>query len=505
MIDEIGRKKIEEEMKEVRVRFAPSPTGDLHIGGVRTALFNWLFAKNKCGKFILRIEDTDEARSTEASTQIILDAMKWLRLNWDEGPENELPRYAPYHQMKRKKLGMYQKYSDELMAKGFAYPCYCTPEEVDEMRKKAQANKLPPKYDGRCRYLTSEQKLQKEREGGKIVIRFKMPDTGITVLNDLIRGRVEFDNSLLDDLVIMKASGVPTYNFACVVDDYLMDITHVLRGDDHISNTPRQIQIYNALGWEAPKFAHMAMILGSDGARLSKRHGHTSVLEYRKEGYLQEALINYLALLGWSTEDSQQIFTVEELARKFSIGRCGSSPSIFDPEKLLWLNGEKIRSKSIDQIYELFIDWLKYTDNEKIIGDWDKGLLKKAIALEHDKIKLLKDIPCLVDFFFVKEVVYREEAVKKVLLSEKFKNTAKIILVETAEGLKNQQDFSSNALEKYARDLATKKGIKTGQVFHPIRVAISGRTQGPSLFHMMELMGKDEIVKRISSTISKFF
>ncbi|MDR0398210.1 MAG: glutamate--tRNA ligase [Endomicrobium sp.] len=492
-------------MKEVRVRFAPSPTGDLHIGGVRTALFNWLYAKNKSGKFILRIEDTDEVRSTEASTQVILGAMKWLELNWDEGPGKELPKYAPYYQMKRKELGIYQKYSDELVAKGLAYPCYCTPEEVDEMRKKAQANKLPPKYDGRCRNLTPEQRLQKEKEGKKPVIRFKMPESCITILNDLIRGKVKFDNFLLDDFIIMKASGVPTYNFACVIDDYLMEITHVLRGDDHISNTPRQIQIYNALGWKAPEFAHMAMILGADGARLSKRHGHTSVLEYRKEGYLQEALINYLALLGWSTEDSQQIFTIEELIQKFSTERCGSSPSIFDPEKLLWLNGEKIRSKTVEQIYELFIEWLKYTNNEKIIEGWDREVLKKAMALEHDKIKLLKDIPLLVNFFFVKDVVYNDDAVKKVLLSEKSKDTARLVLTTSVERLKNQQDFSSDALEKYARDLAVEKGIKTGQVFHPIRVAVSGRTQGPSLFHMMELMGKDEVVRRISVAVSKFF
>jgi glutamyl-tRNA synthetase len=492
-------------MKEVRVRFAPSPTGDLHIGGVRTALFNWLYAKNKSGKFILRIEDTDEIRSTEASTQVILDAMKWLELNWDEGPGKELPKNAPYYQMKRKELGIYQKYSDELVAKGFAYPCYCTPEEVDEMRKKAQANKLSPKYDGRCRNLTSEQRLEKEKEGRKPVIRFKMPESGITVLNDLIRGKVEFDNFLLDDFIIMKASGVPTYNFACVIDDYLMEITHVLRGDDHISNTPRQIQIYSVLGWKAPEFAHMAMILGSDGARLSKRHGHTSVLEYRKEGYLQEALINYLALLGWSTEDSQQIFTIEELIQKFSTERCGSSPSIFDPEKLLWLNGEKIRSKTVEQIYELFLEWLKYTNNEKIIESWDREFLKKAMALEHDKIKLLKDIPLLVNFFFVKDVVYNDDAVKKVLLSEKSKDTARLVLTASVERLKNQQDFSSDALEKYARDLAVEKGIKTGQVFHPIRVAVSGRTQGPSLFHMMELMGKDEVVRRLSVAVSKFF
>ncbi|GHT51552.1 glutamate--tRNA ligase [Endomicrobiia bacterium] len=492
-------------MSNVRVRFAPSPTGDLHIGGVRTALFNWLFAKNKDGKFIVRIEDTDEVRSTEASVKVILDAMKWLNLSWDEGPGNEVSKYAPYYQMERKNRGIYQKYADELVAKGFAYPCYCTSEEVDEMRKKAQTDKLPPKYDGKCRNFMFEQREQKEAEGRKAVIRFKMPRTGTVVLNDLIRGRVEFDNSLLDDFVIMKTNGGPTYNFACVIDDYLMEMTHILRGDDHISNTPRQIQIYSVLGWKIPEFAHMPMILGYDGTRLSKRHGHTSVLEYRKEGYLQEALINYLALLGWSTEDSQQVFTIEEMIQKFSIERCGVSPSTFDPAKLLWLNGEKIRSKTLEQVYMLFIDWLKYTNNEKLIDGWDIELLKKAMALEHDKIKLLKDIPSLVDFFFTKDVDYKEEAVQKVFLSDKSKDNAKLVLTESVSRLNNQDNFSSDALEQYARDLALERNIKTGQVFHPIRVAISGRTQGPSLFHMMELMGKEEVVRRIGIAINKFF
>ncbi|GHT45500.1 glutamate--tRNA ligase [Endomicrobiia bacterium] len=492
-------------MSDVRVRFAPSPTGDLHIGGVRTALFNWLFAKNKGGKLIVRIEDTDEVRSTEASVQVILDAMKWLNLSWDEGPGNEVSKYAPYYQMERKNHGIYQKYADELVAKGFAYPCYCTTEEVDEMRKKAQTDKLPPKYDGKCRNLMFEQRKQKEAEGKKAVIRFKMPKTGTVVLNDLIRGRVEFDNSLLDDFVIMKTNSVPTYNFACVIDDYLMEMTHILRGDDHISNTPRQIQIYSTLGWKIPEFAHMPMILGHDGTRLSKRHGHTSVLEYRKEGYLQEALINYLALLGWSTEDSQQVFTIEEMIQKFSIERCGVSPSTFDPAKLLWLNGEKIRLKTLEQVYILFIDWLKYTDNEKLIDGWDIELLKKAMALEHDKIKLLKDIPSLVDFFLTKDVDYKEEAVQKIFLSDKSKDNAKLVLTESVLKLNNQDNFSSDALEQCARDLALERNIKTGQVFHPIRVAISGRTQGPSLFHMMELMGKEEVVRRIGIAIDKFF
>jgi len=492
-------------MSDVRVRFAPSPTGDLHIGGVRTALFNWLFAKNKKGKFILRIEDTDEVRSTEESVKVILEAMKWLELDWDEGPDNEDLKYSPYYQMKRKEQGIYQQYADELITKGFAYYCYCTPEEVEVIRKNARINKVPPKYDGRCRRLTLEQIKQKKEEGKVPVIRFKMPDSGITVLNDVIRGTIKFDNFLLDDFVIVKANGTPTYNFACVIDDYLMRMTHVLRGDDHISNTPKQMHIYSALNWKMPEFAHFAMILGTDGSRLSKRHAHTSVLEYRKEGYLQETLINYLALLGWSTEDSQQVFTVEELRQRFSIERCGCSASIFDPAKLLWLNGEKIRSKTSERIYELFIDWLSYTNNEKLVENWDGELLKKAISLERDKIKLLKDIPYLVDFFFTKDVNYKEEAVQTVLLSEKSKNVSKFVLTESAIRLSNYRDFSAASLEKYARNLAVEKNIKTAQVFHPIRVAVSGRKQGPSLFHMMEIMGKEEVIRRINVAIDKFF
>ncbi|MDR3049576.1 MAG: glutamate--tRNA ligase [Elusimicrobiota bacterium] len=492
-------------MNNVRVRFAPSPTGDLHIGGVRTALFNYLFAKNQGGTFVLRIEDTDEARSTDASTQVIIDALKWLKLDWGEGPGNEPEKYAPYYQMKRKNLGIYQKYIDELLDKNLAYPCYCAPEEVEQMRKLAQLQKKPPKYDGHCSNLAIGQRQELEKQGRKPVIRFRMPKDGKMVLDDIIRGKVEFDNALLDDFVIAKANGVPTYNFACVIDDHLMDMTHIIRGDDHVSNTPRQLHLYQAFGWDLPKFAHTAMIMGSDGARLSKRHGHTSVLDYQKEGYLAEALLNYLALLGWSTSDSQQIFTMKELEEKFSLEGCGGSSSTFDPAKLLWLNGEKIRSKSIDEAYSLFMDWIKYTNNEKIIDGWDKEVLKKAMELEHDKIKTLSEIPNLVDFFFVKEVDYKEEAVQKVFLSDKSKDSAKIVINECSQKLENQNDFSASALEQFARDLAEQKGLKTGQVFHPIRVAVSGRTQGPSLFHLMELLGKNETNRRIKIAKDRFF
>ncbi|MDR2773070.1 MAG: glutamate--tRNA ligase, partial [Elusimicrobiota bacterium] len=310
-----------------RVRFAPSPTGDLHIGGVRTALFNYLYAKKEKGVFVLRIEDTDETRSTDESTQVILDALCWLGLMWDEGPGKEKAEYAPYFQMERKKGGIYQQYIDELLSKGAAYPCYCSSEELDEMRRQAAANKLPPKYDGRCSHLSPEQRKAKEAQGIKPVIRFKMPKEGKIFWDDIIRKKVEFENSVLDDYIIAKANGTPTYNFACAVDDHLQDISLAIRGDDHISNTPKQLHIYDALGWMRPDFAHTAMILGSDGARLSKRHGHTSVLDYQKEGFLPEALLNYLALLGWSNSESRQIWTMPELENEFSLSQCGSSPS----------------------------------------------------------------------------------------------------------------------------------------------------------------------------------
>ena len=452
----------------IRVRFAPSPTGDLHIGGVRTALFNYLYAKKEKGTFVLRIEDTDEARSTESSTQIIINAMKWLKLGWDEGPGNELPQYAPYYQMKRKEQGIYQKYIDILLEKGCAYKCYCTPEEVEKMREQARLAKQPPKYNGHCANLTKEQQEQYEKEGRTAVIRFKMPKEGKIEFEDIVRGHVSFENVLLDDFVLMKANGVPTYNFACVIDDYLMEMSHVIRGDDHISNTPRQIHIYKALGWKPPIFAHLSMILGSDGARLSKRHGHTSVLEYRKEGYLQDALINYLALLGWSTQDSQQLFFGNSLIENFSLDRCNSSPATFDPSKLLWMNGEYIRKKS------------------------------------DEKIKLLKDIPGLVDFFF-KDLSFDQTAVDKILLSDTKKDSAKKVLQECIIRLPNQDFSLPEALEMFARNLAKELGFSNSKVFHPIRVAISGRTQGPSLFHMMEVMGKDEVIRRIQQTVDKYF
>ena len=482
-----------------RVRFAPSPTGYLHIGGVRTALFNWLLAKQKKGTFILRIEDTDEARSNEESVGAIINGMNWLGLTWDEGPGKENPKYAPYHQMQRKELGIYQKYIDILLAEGRAYPCYCTQEEVEKMRHDATASKRPPKYNGACSCLSAEQRKEKEAQGRTAVIRFKMPQEGRVEFEDIVRGHMAFENSLLDDFVIMKTNGVPTYNFACVVDDHLMEISHVVRGDDHLSNTPRQVHLFKALGWEEPVFAHLSMILGPDGSRLSKRHGHTSVLEYETEGYLPEAMINYLSLLGWATEDSQNLFKLDELISKFSLERCSKSPATFDPQKLVWMNGEYVRSMAAAELVKRFFAWAEKTPTKDKIAAWDRSLMEKVIIMEHEKIKLLKDVCGLIDFFFSENVEYAPEAVAKVLKTP----TALEVLKESAACLANKDDFSAEALEKFTRDLAVEKGLKNGQIFHPLRVSISGRTQGPSLFHMMEAFGRQETLRRINVCIEK--
>jgi len=493
---------------KVRVRFAPSPTGYLHIGGARTALYNWLFARQNKGAFVLRIEDTDEARSTEESVGAILESMKWLGLDWDEGPGlngdqavAETGEFGPYFQMKANEQGIYKEFADKLLYGGKAYKCYCTPEEVEQMRKDAQAAKKVPKYNGKCRNFTPEQRQKCEAEGRKAVIRLKVPETGKTVFEDVIRGRVEFDNGMLDDFILVKASGVPTYNFAVVVDDVRMKISDVIRGDDHLSNTPKQIHIYDALGWKTPVFAHISMILGPDGSRLSKRHGHTSVLEYRKEGYLPGALVNYLALLGWSTEDSQQLFEINDLIEKFSLERCAKNPAVFDPKKLEWMNGEYLRKIEPELLPDVFFKWADQAGLSEKISHWDRAVAGKIIALEHEKFKLLGEVPSLIDFFFRDSVEYTEENVKKALAAE----TAKMILEESVSRLKAITDFTAVTLEKYARDLATEKGIKAGQVFHPIRAAISGRTTGPSLFHMMEIMGRDKVVARIENCLKIFY
>ncbi|MBA7475572.1 Glutamate--tRNA ligase 1 [subsurface metagenome] len=516
----------------IRVRFAPSPTGYLHLGGARTALFNWLFAKRKGGTFILRIEDTDKVRSTDEAVSQIIHGLQWLGMDWNEGPRitlkpggrpieeiirrpepsqivtEEVGRYGPYFQMKRLKL--YREYAEKLVQSGKAYRCYCLPEELEEMRKKASQEKRPPKYDGRCRNLTAEdEKIYKEK-GRKPVVRFKTPQEGVTEFEDIVRGKVSFQNNLLDDFVMLKSSGSPIYNFAVVVDDHEMEISHVIRGDDHISNTPRQILLYEALGWKKPQFAHVPMILGSDGSRLSKRHGATSLEYYENEGYLPEAMVNYLALLGWATEDSQQIFDIEELKEKFSLERCAKSAAIFDLQKLLWMNGEYIRKMKPDELTfkafpfiasekEKLVEGKKYEE----IEDTVKMALTKSISLEQEKIKLLKDIPNLIRYMLKEDLEnkdYEEEAKEKVLKVSGVKQ----ILSDCRDRLTRLEDFSEEKIEQEVRNYAKESSKKTSEVFHPIRVAVSGRTRGPGLFALLSFLGKERVLRRIEYTIKNF-
>ena len=480
----------------VRTRFAPSPTGYLHIGGARTALFCWLFARHHKGTFVLRIEDTDEVRSTHESVDAILESMAWLGLDWDEGPSltrhdegwEEKGGYGPYFQMKRGEH--YRKFLEQLLASGKAYRCYCTPEELAAKRELASKEKRPVRYDGRCRDLTDAQRRAFEAEGRKPSVRFRMPQEGATVVPDLVRGDVSFENNLRQDFVIAKGSGVPTYNFANVIDDHLMEITHVVRGDEHLNNTPEQLHIYQALGFTPPKFAHLSMIMGPDGTKLSKRHGATSVLEYRDQGFLPEAMRNYLALLGWSNPESQQLFEAAELVAKFGLEGCQKNPATFDNQKLSWMNSEYIRKLTPETLVDRARPFLE----KGRLGGVHRDVLARAVKLEQEKLILLSELPGRLDFFF-HDAVYDPKAVDKVLKAA----GAGKVLEDLGPALALVEPFAAKPLEDRIRGFCAEKGLKVGQVFHPIRVAVSGRTTGPGLFEMLEVLGREKVLARLEA------
>jgi glutamyl-tRNA synthetase len=461
----------------VRVRFAPSPTGALHIGGVRTALFNWLFARHHKGTFILRIEDTDQTRSTDESIRIILDGMKWIGLDWDEGPFRQTER-----------MQIYQDHVDQLLKAGKAYRCYCTPEELEARRKEAMAAGKPPKYDRKCRSLTAPV------PGRTAAVRFLSADEGQTIVRDMIRGAVTFENQQLDDLIIQRSDGLPTYNFAVVVDDVTMKISHVIRGDDHLNNTPRQIQLYQAFGYEPPQFAHLPMILGSDKTKLSKRHGATAVTEYIDLGYLPEALVNYLSRLGWSSGD-QEIFTLQELIEKFSLDSVGKAPSVFNPEKLVWLNHHYIQQADTGRLAALVLDLLKKDGILKSEPDaaWFKKLVKILTERSHTLVEMKAGaIPFLAD-----EITMDEKARAKHLTPDMAP-----LLAELAGRLKATDPFTHDEIEKVFNALVTEKGIKLGKLAQPVRVALTGGTVSPGIYDVIEVMGKDRTIKRIEAAIS---
>jgi glutamyl-tRNA synthetase len=463
-------------MPEVRVRFAPSPTGALHIGGVRTALFNWLFARNKKGKFILRIEDTDQTRSTDESIRIILDGMKWLGLDWDEGPFRQTER-----------MDIYREHVDRLLKAGKAYYCYCTPEELESRRKEALAAGRPPKYDRKCRSLTAPV------PGRTPAVRFYSSDEGQTIVRDLIRGAVSFENQQLDDLIIQRSDGFPTYNFAVVVDDVTMKITHVIRGDDHLNNTPRQIQLYQAFGYDPPEFAHLPMILGSDKTKLSKRHGATAVTEYIDLGYLPEALVNYLARLGWSHGD-QEIFSRQELVDKFTFENVGKAPSVFNPEKLLWLNHHYIQQADPGRLGGLVLDLLKKDGVITAGNEPDIEWFKKLVKLLTERSHTLVEMKNAAVAFVVEDVTIDEKAKAKHLTPD-----VAPLLSELANRLKTAESFTHSMLENIFNELVAEKNIKLGKLAQPVRVAVTGTTVSPGIFEVLEIMGKEKTIRRIEA------
>ncbi len=471
----------------VRVRFAPSPTGALHLGSARTALFNWLFARHNKGKFILRIEDTDRTRSTKEAEKTIFHGLDWLGLDWDEGPNVGGP-FGPYFQTER--MDLYHKYTDQLIAEGKAYYCFCTPEELETKRKLAAERKEAPRYDNTCRKLSSEEVMRRRDAGTPCVVRFMMPAGETTEVEDLIRGKIRFDNDLLDDFVIMKSDGFPTYNFAAVIDDHLMEISHVIRGDDHLSNTPRQIVLYRAFGWQLPKFAHIPMILGSDKARLSKRHGATSVIEYKDQGYLPEAMLNYISKLGWGHKD-QEIFSRTELIDLFTLEGCGKNPAIFDFDKLTWLNGQHIRTalpeRIIDLCEPLLID---------VYGSHDSVYISKVARLFLDRMKLIPEIVPLSAYFFRDDLEFEEKA-------QKYLNdpAAPEILMALAEKLKTVDPFVKEGIEQVFKSYAAEKGVKLGVLIHPCRAAVSGRAETPPMYDVLEVLGREKVLKRLASAI----
>jgi len=456
---------------QVRTRFAPSPTGFLHIGGARTALFSWAYARRQGGRFILRIEDTDLERSTEVSVQAILDGMKWLGLDWDEGP---------FFQMKR--LARYREVADQLMAKGFAYECFMSREELEELRKEQTAKGLKPRYDGRWRPERAKAAGLVPPAGRAPVIRFRTPEEGEVAWHDLVKGEIRFPNRELDDLVLLRADGVPTYNFGVVVDDLDMDITHVIRGDDHVNNTPRQIHIFNAMGASLPAFAHLPMILGADGERLSKRHGAVNVMQYREEGYLPEALVNYLARLGWS-HGNDEVFGVKQLIEWFDLGHVSASPARFDPEKALWLNQQYIKSADEEALSGLVQEIFR---KEKIQTQGGP-VLERVIGLVKDRAHTVPQLAEAAKIFYA----YEEPD------TSKLSAPARAALAQLAEKLKSTP-WDRKSLGAAVSETVKASGLKMPELAMPARLLVTGRTQTPSLDAVLELLGRDTVLARLA-------
>ncbi|MBN2069885.1 MAG: glutamate--tRNA ligase [Candidatus Krumholzibacteriota bacterium] len=513
--------------KEIRVRFAPSPTGHLHVGGARTALYNWLYARKTGGKFVLRIEDTDALRSTEESYEGILRGLKWLGLYWDEGPDIG-GEFGPYLQSARGVF--YHSDARKLYENGMAYYCFCTPGELEEKKKEAAIRKLDTKYDRKCRSISPDEAASRIEKGESHVTRFKMPDEGNVIFRDVVRGEFEFSNSDLDDFILIRSDGKPTYNFAVVVDDARMKISHVIRGDDHISNTPRQVHLYKALGYRLPVFAHLPMILGEDKTRLSKRHGATSIDFYSEKHYLPDAMNNYLALLGWSFDGKRELFERKSLVKAFSLKKVSKNPAIFDNSRMEYINSEHFKKMPLVQKAVLAyraleeekvlppafnVDLTKpvelelvpgteplttgISDEEKVFDKKEFQRLLLIIKVFGNRLKLLKDIPGMLRYFYQDEFSIDENAVGKYLNGEE---TGKRLAL-LADELENLKYFDLNAVEETIRSLADRLEIEAGDIIHPCRVALTGQAVSPDIFWVILFLGKKKACERLRKVSGK--
>ncbi|MEC2222274.1 MULTISPECIES: glutamate--tRNA ligase [Heyndrickxia] len=478
---------------EIRVRYAPSPTGFLHIGNARTALFNYLFARSKGGKFIIRIEDTDQKRNVEGGVESQLKYLKWLGIDWDESIDVG-GEYGPYRQSER--LDIYKKYYEELLDRGLAYKCYCTEEELEAEREAQLARGEMPRYSGKCRHLTEEDRKRLEAEGRKPSLRFHVPEGKVYTFNDIVKGEVSFESDGIGDFVIVKKDGMPTYNFAVAIDDHLMKISHVLRGDDHISNTPKQLMIYEAFGFEPPVFGHMTLIVNEHRKKLSKRDGSIIqfIEQYAELGYLPEALFNFIAMLGWSPKGEEEIFSREEFIQIFDPERLSKSPALFDRQKLAWMNNQYMKKLDLDKVVELALPHLvkaglvpeNRTPEEE---QW----VRKLISLYQEQMSYGAEIVELSKpLFFTDEITYDDEA-KAILSGEHVPEVLRAFLEE----LDRIEPFEAGEIKKAIKAVQKATGQKGKKLFMPIRVAVSGQTHGPELQSLIELLGREKVKKRL--------
>ena len=473
--------------KPVRVRIAPSPTGYFHVGSARTALFNWLFARHHGGRFIVRVEDTDRSRYNPEAVSDVVTSLRWLGLDWDEGPEVG-GNYGPYYQSER--LELYSLFAVRLLEGGYAYKCYCSPDRLAALREEQRRHKQSVGYDRHCRNLTSDQRAAYKAEGITPVVRLKAPLDGETSFQDLLHGTITVDNRTLDDLVLLKSDGFPTYHLANVVDDHLMEISHIMRGDEWLPSVPKHVLLYQAFGWEIPVYGHLPLILGPTGqGKLSKRHGGVEIREFRRQGYLPEAMVNYLARVGWSYDDKTEIFSLDELVRYFDLSGVNRSPARFSYERLEWMNGYYIRRLDRDDLAERLVPFMVEAGFAVTAND-----LQPMVPLIQERLKTLREVADKVDFFFVKELEYDPE----MLIGKKMTAADSQVALERArETIAAQPDMSAEALDPLMRALASELGLKPGQLFGLIRVAVTGKTVAPPLFETMAVLGRQRTLDRL--------